>query len=205
MITGEGGDVSAIEAVPLRNDWVELEPLAPSHAADLAAAVGDPAELFRWMPIWMPATGRTGLADVVAGFVEAARRGELAPWAIRRRRGGALVGSTSYLDIDVANRHVEVGATWIGEAWWRTEVNTATKLLVLGHAFDTLEMERVALKTHHLNMHSQAAIERLGAVREGVLRHHMLYPDGSWRDTVYYAILRDEWPAVRNRLLDRLG
>ncbi|MGH8775414.1 MAG: GNAT family N-acetyltransferase [Jiangellaceae bacterium] len=196
---------STIEAVPLRNEWVALEPLAPSHAPELAAAVGNPAELFRWMSIWMPATDLSGMVGVVAAFVEAARRGELAPWAIRRRRDGALVGSTSYLDIDVANRHVEVGATWIGEAWWRTEVNTATKLLVLGHAFDTLGMERVALKTHHLNVRSHVAIERLGAVREGVLRHHMLHPDGRWRDTVYYSILRDEWPAARNRLLDRLG
>jgi N-acetyltransferase len=197
--------VLTVRAVPLENAWVSLEPLAPAHADDLAAAVGDPGELFRWMSIWSPAVDRSGMADVVATFVGAAQRRELAPCAIRRRRDGALVGSTSYLDIDTANRHVEVGATWVGESWWRTEVNSATKLLVLGHAFDTLGMERVALKTHHLNTRSQVAIERLGAVREGVLRHHMLYPDGSWRDTVYYSILRDEWPAVRDRLRERLG
>lgn len=189
---------TTISAVPLANPWIELEPLSPAHLAELDAAVSEPDELFRWVYIWRP--GPDGLAGPLERTLAAAARGEVVPWAIRRRADGQVVGSTSYLDVDAANRRVEVGATWIGPAWWRTEVNTATKLLVIGHAFETLGLERVALKTDHLNVRSQRAIERLGAVREGVLRHHMRRSDGSWRDTVYYSILRDEWPGVRTRL-----
>lgn len=190
----------AISAVPLTNRWVSLEPLGPGHVGDLtAAAAADQDEVFRWMGTWRAAP-RDGMHSVVGALLESARWGDLAVWAIRRAADGAVVGSTSYLDIDVADRRVEIGSTWIGSPWWRTEVNTATKLLLLGHAFDTLGLERVALKTDHLNLRSQRAIERLGAVREGVLRHHKLRPDGTWRDTVYYSILAAEWPAVRDRL-----
>lgn len=195
---------TAIVADPLANDWIELEPLSADHLADLEAAVERPEELFRWVSTWRPDTGG-GLAGPLRQSLDKAARGEVAAWAIRRRADGRLVGSTSYLDIDAANGRVEVGSTWIGPAWWRTEVNTATKLLVIGHAFETLGLERVALKTDHLNERSQRAIERLGAVREGVLRHHMRRPDGSWRDTVYYSILNAEWPAVRDRLRAALG
>ncbi|WP_238993047.1 GNAT family N-acetyltransferase [Jiangella aurantiaca] len=187
-----------IAAVPLANPWIELEPLTPGHLDELTAAVSEPDELFRWVATWRP--GPSGLAEPLERTLAAAAHGDVAPWAIRRRADGHVVGSTSYLDIDEANGRVEVGSTWIGPAWWRTEVNTATKLLVIGHAFETLGLERVALKTDHLNVRSQRAIERLGAVREGVMRHHMRRPDGTWRDTVYYSILREEWPAVRARL-----
>lgn len=220
-----------IAAVPLANRWVALEPLAIGHTAKLEEAAAEPEELFRWLPWWMPRTGEltagrgdtagtagmevagtggkgrmAGMAGVVADFLRQAEAGLVATWAIRRQADGRLVGSTSYLDIDPGNRRVEVGATWIGKRWQRTEVNTAAKLLVLSHAFDTLGLERVALKTDHLNVRSQRAIERLGAVREGVLRHHVLRPDGTWRDTVYYSILAGEWPAVLERLdPDRVG
>ncbi len=188
----------AITAVTLDNAWVRLEPLTEAHTPELDAAVSDPDELFRWLTTWTP--GPAGLADAVAQIVQRGRTGQVVPWAIRRRADGRIVGSTSFLDIDETNLRVELGSTWIGPAWWRTEVNTATKLLVLGHAFDTLGLERVALKTDHLNTRSQRAIERLGAVREGALRHHIRRPDGSWRDTVYYSILAGEWPPVRDRL-----
>lgn len=194
--------VTVIAAVPLTNDWIELEPMTADHVGELEAAVSDPDELFRWMSRWRP--DAQGLAGVVERTLAEAARGEVASWVIRRRADGRVVGSTSYLDIDAANRRVEVGSTWIGPAWWRTEVNTATKLLVLGHAFETLRLERVALKTDHRNERSQRAIERLGAVREGVLRHHLLRPDGTWRDTVYYSILSAEWPTVRETLLAAL-
>ncbi len=185
--------------MPLANPWIELEPLTSGHLDELTAAVSEPDELFRWVYTWRP--GPTGLAEPLERTLAAAARGDVAAWAIRRRADGRVVGSTSYLDIDEANERVEVGSTWIGPAWWRTEVNTATKLLVIGHAFETLGLERVALKTDHRNVRSQRAIERLGAVREGVLRHHMRRPDdGGRRDTVYYSILSAEWPAVRDRL-----
>lgn len=191
-------------AVPLRNTWVALEPLTADHTAGLdAAAATDPDEVFRWVHTWRP-TNVDGLRGNVAAVLDQNRQGLAATWAIRSRRDDVLVGSTSYLDIDVANRRVEIGSTWIGRPWWRSEVNSAAKLLLLGHAFDTLGLERVALKTDHLNLRSQRAIERLGAQREGVLRHHVLRPDGSWRDTVYYSVLRAEWPFVRDRLVTAL-
>ncbi|WP_233552941.1 GNAT family N-acetyltransferase [Jiangella rhizosphaerae] len=190
---------TAITTVPLANDWIELEPLTPGHLDELTAAVSEPDELFRWVATWRPDSDGS-LAGPLERTLAAVASGDVVPWAIRRRADGRVVGSTSYLDVDAANRRVEVGSTWIGPAWWRTEVNTATKLLVIGHAFETLGLERVALKTDHLNVRSQRAIERLGAVREGVLRHHMRRPDGTWRDTVYYSILSAEWPGVRKRL-----
>ncbi|TDE08921.1 GNAT family N-acetyltransferase [Jiangella asiatica] len=189
----------AISAVPLENRWVTLEPLSTDHVGDLMAAATDPDEIFRWMHMWRIGAAKS-LHGVVSAMVEGGRWGDMAPWAIRRQADGRIVGSTSYLDIDARNLRVEIGATWIGPEWWRTEVNTAAKLLLLEHAFDTLGLERVSLKTDHLNERSRTAIERLGAVREGVLRHHMRRPDGTWRDTVYYSILAAEWPDVRDRL-----
>lgn len=186
----------------LSNDWVELEPLGMQHADALADAMGEPDVTMRWVSSWRPAHG---MADTVASFLAENARGRSMTWVIRRRAEDTIVGSTSFLDIQPAHRSLEVGATWIGDRWWRTEVNSATKLLVLGHAFDDLANERVTLKTDHLNTRSQRAIERLGAVREGVLRRHVLRPDGSWRDSVYYSILREEWPIVRERLTAALS
>lgn len=191
-------NVPTISRVPLENRWIQLEPLTAGHTAELDAAADDPDEVFRWVYGWRP--GPDGLRASVETALAQNEAGTYVTWAIRRRLDGTLVGATSYLDIDAANRRVEVGATWIGRAWWRTEVNTATKLLVLGHGFDTLGLERIALKTDHLNLRSQRAIERLGGRYEGALRHHILRPDGTWRDTVYYSILSAEWPEVRDRL-----
>lgn len=189
-------------APALVNDWVELEPLGSQHADALTAAMGDPDVTLRWVASWRP---NPTVAATTARFVADNWTGASATWAIRRRADDQVVGSTSFLDISRENRSVEVGATWIGRPWWRTEVNTATKLLVLGYAFDDLANERVTLKTDHLNVRSQRAIERLGAVREGVLRRHVRRPDGTWRDSVYYSILREEWPVVRERLTDALA
>lgn len=188
-------------APTLTSQWVELEPLGSHHADALEAAMGDPTATMSWVPGWWPAPT---VAATVATFVEDNQHGRAMTWVIRRTLDAVVVGSTSFLDIRPEHRSVEVGATWIGPWWWRTEVNTATKLLLLGHAFDELAHERVTLKTDHLNVQSQAAIERLGAVREGVLRRHMLRPDGTWRDSVYYSILREEWPIVRSRLHEAL-
>lgn len=108
------------------------------------------------------------------------------------------------MDIDVVNERLEIGSTWYGRAHWRSAVNTETKLLLITHAFEELGMGRVQLKTDHLNVRSQEAIARLGARREGVLRRHRRRPDGTWRDTVYFSLLADEWPEARARLEARL-
>lgn len=105
---------------------------------------------------------------------------------------------------DAKNAHVEIGSTWLSRACWRTGCNVEAKLLLMTHAFETLRLERMALRTDICNMRSQRAIERLGAIREGVHRHEMRRQDGSWRDSVHYSILRSEWPVVKQRLIERL-
>lgn len=138
-------------------------------------------------------------------LMEEAERGECVPFAVIDRAGDQAIGWTTYMDIDAANERLEIGWTWYGRAYWRSAVNTEAKLLLLTHAFEELGMGRVQLKTDHLNLRSQAAIERIGAQREGVLRRHRRRPDGTWRDTVYFSILAEEWPAAKKRLIARLA
>ena len=136
---------------------------------------------------------------------EAARTGEQIPFAIVHQPSSRAVGSTRYMTIRREHRGLEIGWTWIGAAFQRTAVNTECKLLLLGHAFDGLGAVRVELKTDARNLRSQRAIERLGASREGVLRQHMVRPDGSLRDSVYYGVIDSMWPALRERLTRRLA
>jgi RimJ/RimL family protein N-acetyltransferase len=144
------------------------------------------------------------MREIVAGALAAGHRGERVPWVQRCARTGAVVGTTSYYDIDPERRAVAIGHTWLGRPWWRSGINTEAKLLLLGRAFDQLGAVRVAWHTDIRNTRSQAAIERLGANREGVLRMHRQRPDGSWRDTVQYAMTVDEWPNAQARLRERL-
>jgi RimJ/RimL family protein N-acetyltransferase len=192
-----------LERVTLTGAHVRLEPLELRHAADLAAAGADP-EVWRWMPVAPPAS-EADMRAVIDLLLERRAAGAQLPFAQVELASGRAVGSTSYLDIAPADGRVEIGWTWLGRPWWRTPLNTEAKLLLLGHAFDTLHLNRVALKTDVRNERSQAAIERIGGVREGVLRAHMIRPDGSLRDTVYFSILASEWPAVRERLNRRLS
>jgi RimJ/RimL family protein N-acetyltransferase len=195
-------DVHAPRPCTLRGERVLLRPLAAGDTAALWDSCGDP-EAFRW--VWPYAMAQP--SDMEA-FVERAvadgEAGVRVPFAQVDLLTGAVVGSTSYLDVDVASAHVEIGWTVLSPRVWRTGFNVEAKLLLLGHAFDALGMERVALKTDHLNERSQAAIAALGATREGTLRHHVRRTDGSWRDSVYFSVLREEWPAVRSRLEARL-
>jgi RimJ/RimL family protein N-acetyltransferase len=130
----------------------------------------------------------------------ATERGEVVAWAIVDVANGEAVGGTTYLDIALADKRVEIGSTWHAKAVWRSAINTECKFLLLRHAFETLGCNRVQLKTDLRNERSQAAIARLGAVREGVLRSQMVMPDGWVRDTVMFSIIAREWPAVKARL-----
>ena len=168
----------------------------------IASTAGD-EEVWRWLPV-LPAD-EAELRPMVEAALADRDKGTRFPFTILDAGSGRVLGSSSYLDIEPANDRIEIGWTWLSRSVWRSPVNTEAKLLLLGHAFEDLGYERVALKTHHNNERSQAAIARLGAVREGTLRHHMRHRDGSWRDSVYYSILSAEWPAVRDRLRDRLG
>ena len=127
------------------------------------------------------------------------------PWVVRELATGHIVGSTRYHDIVTAVRRVEIGYTWYGTRWHRSHVNTACKLLLLGHAFDALGCKVVGLRTDNFNFASQQAIEALGAKKDGVIRHHQPRRDGSVRDTVMYSILAAEWPDVRRHLESRLA
>ncbi|MEU4469903.1 bifunctional pyridoxamine 5'-phosphate oxidase family protein/GNAT family N-acetyltransferase [Micromonospora sp. NPDC023888] len=190
------------EPVSLRGEHVRLEPLELAHADELHAATAD-AEVWRHLNVSLP-TAPAGTAEVIGTALAAQHQGERVAWVQRCAATGAVVGSTSYYEIDPERRSVAIGHTFLGRPWWRTGINTEAKLLLLGRAFDDLGAVRVAWHTDIRNLRSQAAIERLGATREGVLRMHRQRPDGSWRDTVQYAMTVDEWPNAQARLRERL-
>jgi N-acetyltransferase len=180
---------------------VRLEPLAEEHRDGLASAADHP-EIWTHMPIDASGCGFAGWFD---GSLELALTGREAVWAVRSLSDGALMGSTRYLAIEPAHRRLEIGHTWYAPQVWRTQVNPACKLALMRYAFETLGCNRIELKTDNLNLRSQAAIAALGATREGVFRAHMVRRDGSLRDSVYFSVVRSEWPAVRERLMARLG
>ena len=190
------------EPVILEGRFVRLEPLGPQHRADLeAAAAEDPAAL-RYVSINPASHGwEAWYAEAADGVAD----GRYVAWATVDPSSGLAVGSTRFGDIDIPSERVEIGWTWIAPSRQRTAINTEAKLLQLRYAFEELGAGRVALKTDGRNERSQRAIERLGAVREGVLRRHLWVSDGVIRDTVYYSILADEWPAVRLGLEERLA
>jgi N-acetyltransferase len=185
--------------VTLAGRCVRLEPLTVAHAADLFAALAADPSIWRWWRV-PPPDSREGLEALIAADLEAQARGAVVVFAQVEPATGRAVGGTSYLNISRPDRGLEIGSTWLGKAWQRTGINTESKYLLLRHAFEDLGAARVQLKTDLRNRQSQAAIERLGAVREGVLRKHMLVRDGHLRDTVMYSILDTEWPAVKARL-----
>ena len=180
--------------------FVRLEPLTGDEAAEIAtaAADGDPGRLWFTMA---PSPGTAG--EWVGRMLALQCAGGLT--FVVRRLDGPVIGSSSYLHVDADNRRLEIGATWYAASARRTGVNAECKLLMLGHAFDMLGCVAVEFRTHFFNHTSRAAIERLGAKLDGVLRSHQLLPDGSRRDTAVYSILDIEWPAVRNNLAFRLG
>jgi RimJ/RimL family protein N-acetyltransferase len=186
-----------VEPVVLQGRHVRLEPLSHRHHPELCQ-VGLDDELLRWTEAYPPTP--EGLRAYIEAALQLQAQGTALPFAVVSLADGRAVGSTRYGNIDRAHRRVEIGWTWYGRAWQRTAVNTESKYLLLGHAFDTLGCIRVEFKTDALNERSRRALRRIGAQEEGVLRHHMILPSGRIRDTVYYSIIDDEWPAVRVHL-----
>ncbi|MGO4446600.1 GNAT family N-acetyltransferase [Mycobacterium sp. 2YAF39] len=181
--------------------WVTLEPLSREHVPEIGAAAAD-GELGR---LWF--TGAPA-AEEVEKWVDARLSVQTPNTGLTfvvRSLDGSLVGSSSYMNVDPANRRLEIGNTWYVESARRSGVNSETKLLMLGHAFDQLNCVAVEFRTHFFNFTSRGAIERLGAKLDGILRSHQVLADGSRRDTVVYSILDIEWPSVRNNLLYRLN
>jgi RimJ/RimL family protein N-acetyltransferase len=185
----------------LEGHGVRLEPLTAAHARDLEAAASD-GQLWELWYTSVPAPSD------VAAYIEAALAGQAAgrmlPWAVRELETGAIVGSTRYHDIVAEIDRVEVGYTWYAQRWQRTHVNTACKLLLFAHAFESLGCQVVGLRTDNFNFASQRAIAALGARLDGVLRHHQARRDGTVRDSWMYSVLAREWPDVKRHLRLRL-
>ena len=185
----------------LTGRWVQLEPLRPKHRDPLRQAADHEQ-------IWTHTLTVANGPHFDAWFDDARAEqgtGRRAPFAVRRVADGRLLGSTSYLDVQLKHKRVEIGSTWYRPEVWATAVNPECKLLLLQHAFDVLGVNRVALVTDAVNHRSQSAIARLGAVREGTLRAHMVSQGGRVRDTVVFSIVAAEWPDMRDRLLQRLA
>ena len=187
-----------LSPVTLTGHYVRLEPLSLKHLTDLTYSGRDPS-LWQYMRYGL-VTSEEKMRDFIAYLLDHQAKGTDLPFATIYLKTGKAVGMTRYLDIQPENRALEIGGTWISPQYQRTAVNTEAKFLMLRHAFEVLGCLRVQIKTDLCNTQSQRAIERIGAIREGVLREHMLMPDGTLRSSVYYSILAAEWPAVKKRL-----
>jgi N-acetyltransferase len=181
---------------------IRLDPLRPADAPGLAAAAADGRLWESTVTVIPPPEGMADFIDQRLAEVEA---GNWEAFTVRRLADDQIVGLTNYLHIDPVNRRREIGGTWYAASAQRTAVNTEAKLLLLNNAFGPLDCIAVEFRTHVRNVASRAAIERLGAHQDGILRHHLFMPDGSLRDTVVYSILAAEWPALRDRLSVRLA
>jgi RimJ/RimL family protein N-acetyltransferase len=189
------------QPVTLEARGIRLEPMTEDHHEALATAATD-GRLWEFWFIAVPPP--EGMPAYVADALKGQREGHMLPWVVRDLASGTIVGSTRYHDIQPAIDRVEIGHTWYGKSRQRTHVNTTCKVLLLGHAFDTLGCKVVGLRTDNFNFRSQRAIEALGAKRDGVIRHFGIRRDGTARDVVMYSILAGEWPDVRRNLELRL-
>lgn len=191
-----------LSPVSLVGDWIRLDPLRRDHCDALLAAALD-GDLWRSQVTFVP-----GDREAMKAYVDAAlagqARGEFLPFAITRLADGRIVGTTRYRAIEPNHRRLEIGFTWVAGSAQRSAVNTEAKYLLLRHAFEGLNYVRVEFITDVRNQQSRDAIERLGARQEGVLRWHMIMPDGRHRDSVCYSIIEPEWPAVKEALLAKL-
>jgi RimJ/RimL family protein N-acetyltransferase len=194
--------VTFLQPVTLTNDVVTLEPLSHDHLEGLSDAVRD-GELWN---LWYTSVPRpenmAAEIDRRLGLLDAQ---SMLPFTVRRNDTGQIIGMTTYMNADAANRRLEIGSTWNAASAHRTGTNTASKLLLLTHAFEEIHCIAVEFRTHWMNLQSRTAIARLGAKQDGVLRNHQRMPDGSLRDTVVFSIVESEWPAVRNELVRRLA
>ena len=190
--------------VTLEGEMIRLEPVRREHAEIFwEVARNDLDDIFRWIPY--PMQTRDDFGKLIDKIFQEQERGESVAFATVLRSSGQAIGSTRFMNIDRANRRVEIGSTWIAKPWQRTAVNTEAKYLMLRHAFEVWKCFRVELKTDALNEKSRNAILRIGAIEEGTLRRHVLTWTGRVRDSVYFSILDSEWPEVQKRLEKKLA
>ena len=186
-----------IEPLTLRGEHATLEPMVREHAEELGAAARD-GELHK---LWYTSVSDPArMSDYIAAALDMRERLGALPFVVRDNASGSIVGSTRYFNVDPVNRRLEIGHTWYAQRVQRTGVNTECKLLLLTHAFEVLNCIAVEFRTHWFNLASRAAIARLGAKQDGVLRNHQLQADGSRRDTVVFSVIDGEWPAVKRHL-----
>jgi N-acetyltransferase len=191
-----------IEPVTLSGNTVRLEPLALKHAADLLLT-GQESATWDYIPA-NPCTSLDTMQRWISSTLQEQADGKCLPFATIELSSGRIVGSTRYMNIMRNDRGLEIGSTWLAPEARRSAINTECKYLLLRHAFEVLGAIRVQLKTDSRNLRSQRAIERLGAVKEGVLRNHVIMPDGYFRHSVYYSILDSEWPVVKAGLTAKM-
>ncbi|HEX7349430.1 GNAT family protein [Brachybacterium sp.] len=191
------------QPVTLVGHGIRLEPLSTAHVPGLQGAVTD-GEIHR-LPFAPHVPAPEAVEGSVARLTADVEAGTRLAWAVVRATNEQVVGLTTFMNLALADRGLEIGNTYLAGSVHRTGVNTAMKSLLLGHAFEELELLRVEFRVHHLNLASRRAVEALGAQQDGILRAHRILPDGSVRHTVVYSILAPEWPGIRTMLAQRLG
>jgi RimJ/RimL family protein N-acetyltransferase len=181
---------------------VRLEPLTMGHLAGLEEVAFDD-RIWRYMQTWVKTP------DDLKGWVDAALRAEAAgtamPWVTVLKAEKRVIGSTRFMDLDMTHKTTELGSTWLAPEFHGAGLNAEAKLLQLRYGFEKLQLNRIALKTHHENLQSQAAMRKIGAVEEGTFRNHYVMPDGSARHSVWFSIIREDWPRVRSLLEERVA
>lgn len=197
--TVTAGDLRA----QLRGEHVVLAPIAAAHEAGLIAAASD-AEMFRWMPVDMASSPDAVRAWLRATIAEG-EDGRSVPYAILAARTGTVLGSTRFLEMRFEHLRAEIGWSWVTRGAWGTGANVETKLLLLTQAFEVARLRRVEFKTDARNERSRGALIALGARFEGILRKHMVVRDGEPRDSAYFSVIDDDWPALKRRLQARVG
>jgi N-acetyltransferase len=194
-----------VSAADLRDTFagrlVRLEPLAAEHEPGLIEAAGDP-EMFAWMPVDM-SSSRDALHEWLITTLAAAREGSTVTFAIVSADSNRVLGSTRFLELRFEHLRAEIGWTWVTRSAWSSGVNVETKLLLLEHAFERVGLRRIEFKTDARNERSRGALLALGATFEGILRKHMVIRDGGERDSAYYSVIDDDWPAVKRHLVER--
>ena len=187
----------------MESEHLRLDVLTAERIPEIFAALGTDPDIYRWLPFTAPKSV-DDLVPVLEGFIRDTDSGSRIAYAVILKSSGLAIGTSSFLDLNPIHNSLEIGSTFYAKEYWRSFVNTEAKIVLLTEAFDVRQVVRVTLKTDSMNERSRAAILRLGATFEGILRHHMLRPDGSWRDSAYFSILKSEWPAVKENLQTKL-
>lgn len=190
-----------METIILENEIVQLRPIQLTDIEAITSAANDPRI---WPHLSVTLLDRTSVENYVKKAIEEREQGISYLFAVIDKKTGELVGCTSFLDIALPHKRLEIGATWYTPSVWRTAINTNCKFLLLQYCFEELQLHRVQIKTGHENTRSQQAIERIGAQNEGVLRNHMITKDGAIRHTVMYSIILEDWPHVKHRFIEQL-